>query len=55
MEEFIINSESYQEVRYKTVLSILSTLGIEVNDFGGMIQVKQNGKLIADVQIDKKD
>lgn len=43
---------SYEEARYKLLCAILkSQLGIEINDFGGMLQIKKDDKLVASMQI----
>lgn len=46
-----VDNTSYQEVRYKTVLALLKTIGVEVNDFNGLVQVKKDGELIGSVTI----
>jgi ferredoxin len=53
-QEYKIDANSYEEVRFKTLQAILkSQFNIEVNDFGGMLQVKGNDKLIASVRIEE--
>ena len=51
-QDYRIENSSYEEVRFKTLQAFLeSQFGIEVNDFGGMLQVKKGGKLIGSIQI----
>ena len=52
--EYLSKSDSYEDVRFKTLQAILeSQFGIEVNDVGGMIQIKKDKKLVASVRINK--
>jgi hypothetical protein len=52
MPEYTLENTTYEEVRFKTLQAFLeSQFGIEVNDFGGMLQVKKDGKLIGIIEI----